>query len=831
MQTLDRLATEDLKIPIRANELFAEHRQRVFTVTDRMFAVLMAIQWVAGILAALIVSPRTWAGSIPQVHIHVWSALVCGGLLSSLPIYLALRYPGESVTRHVIAVAQMLWSALLIHLTGGRIETHFHVFGSLAFLAFYRDWRVLIPATIVIAVDHSVRGILWPQSVYGILTAAPFRSLEHAAWVVFEDVFLVYSCRNWVSEMKLMARQRAELEHTNELVAREVERKTADLRRSLNSEQAVFETAADGIITMGYDGVVLKFNSAAEHIFGYTANELIGQGIQKLMPSPHREAHDGYVRSFLESGVATVLGQRRELLGLHKDGTVFPLEINVTHVELEDGGFFTGFVSDITKRKRDEQALNESLEMVELTSSVNGTLSGTGSMRSLLQQCSQLILSALRADSFRIWTLNKEVGFLELQATAGTNPSLNNDHARVQVGKSLIGLVALEQKLYQCNDPLNDPRVDDKAWIERNGISGCAVYPLVIDGKAVGAMALYSKTQISQRVGDVLASTAHSLAIGIRRQLSETELAKANRQLVDASRQAGMAEVATGVLHNIGNVLTGVNTSAGCVSERLRHSKLVGLIRAATLIREHADDLGRFLTDDERGRHLPAYLLKLAELWATEQADLLKDLESLIGGVEHINNIVAMQQSYAKSFSIVDSVNLVELLEQVLALHTGTLEQRHIAVDREFEPVPELVTDKHKLLQILVNVVRNAGHALADAERNDRRLTLRLRENGEGQICIEVSDNGVGIAPENLTRVFAHGFTTKKDGHGFGLHSAALAAEEMGGSLTARSMGTGQGATFTLLLPGVFRTHVDTRDGDQRSVGKRAPSPPKGSTA
>ena len=196
----------------RAAVLFAEHRQRIFERTDRMFAGLMILQWVAGVVAAVWIAPRTWSGTLSATHPHVWAAVLLGGLITTLPVLLALLRPGLTSTRYVIAVAQMVWSSLLIHLTGGRIETHFHVFGSLAFLAFYRDWRVLVPATIVVAADHFLRGVYWPQSVFGILTSSPWRWVEHAAWVTFEDVFLTYACVQSVDEMHEIARQRAQLE-------------------------------------------------------------------------------------------------------------------------------------------------------------------------------------------------------------------------------------------------------------------------------------------------------------------------------------------------------------------------------------------------------------------------------------------------------------------------------------------------------------------------------------------------------------------------------------------------------------------------------------------
>ena len=172
----------------------------------------MGLQWLAGIVFALWVSPRTWAGPVSDTHLHVWAAVFLGGAICVFPAILGLFRAGERSTRYTIAVAQMLMGALLIHLTGGRIETHFHVFGSLAFLAFYRDWTVLIPATIVVAADHFLRGMFWPQSVYGVFVASQWRWLEHSAWVVFEDIFLIVSCRRSVAEMLETASRTAALE-------------------------------------------------------------------------------------------------------------------------------------------------------------------------------------------------------------------------------------------------------------------------------------------------------------------------------------------------------------------------------------------------------------------------------------------------------------------------------------------------------------------------------------------------------------------------------------------------------------------------------------------
>jgi two-component system, sensor histidine kinase and response regulator len=217
-----------------AETIFAESERKSHIEVDRLFAVLMLLQWIVAIGIAFVVSPFTWIGDQAQVHAHVWAAVLLGGALSGLPILLAQIMPGAALTRHVIAVAQMLWSALLIHLTGGRIETHFHVFGSLAFLAFYKDWHVLMTATLVVAADHFVRGVWWPLSVFGVVTESYYRWIEHAVWVVFEDVILIHYCLRGQRETWQIAQREADLSAANANLAeqyRERSRAEAEVRR------------------------------------------------------------------------------------------------------------------------------------------------------------------------------------------------------------------------------------------------------------------------------------------------------------------------------------------------------------------------------------------------------------------------------------------------------------------------------------------------------------------------------------------------------------------------------------------------------------------------
>ena len=293
--------------------------------------------------------------------------------------------------------------------------------------------------------------------------------------------------------------------------------------------------------------------------------------------------------------------------------------------------------------------------------------------------------------------------------------------------------------------------------------------------------------------------------VGIGRDITaikeaEAKLDQIHKQLLETSHRAGMAEVATSVLHNVGNVLNSVNVASSCVTDGIRKSKVANLSKIVALLREHEADLGDFITNDPKGKQLPGYLAQLAGHLAGEQTDALDKLARLQKNIEHIREIVAMQQNYAKTSGVLESLSIVDLVEDAVRMNVGSMERYNIKMLREYSETPPVLVDKHKVLQILVNLISNAKHACNDSEKPDKQIILRV-VNEKERIKISVIDNGVGIPAENMTRIFNYGFTTRKDGHGFGLHNGALAAKEMGGSLAAFSEGPGRGATFTLELP------------------------------
>jgi two-component system, sensor histidine kinase ChiS len=280
---------------------------------------------------------------------------------------------------------------------------------------------------------------------------------------------------------------------------------------------------------------------------------------------------------------------------------------------------------------------------------------------------------------------------------------------------------------------------------------------------------------------------------------TERDLEKA-RQLLETSRQAGMTEVATNILHNVGNVLNSVNVSGRLILDKVERSKVTGITKAVSLLEAHKSDLPGFFEDQFTGKRLLNYLSKLDAYLTQEQAEIEKEVHTLLSNILHIKKIVAMQQSYARVSEALETLNIEDLVEDALQLNCGALETCRIKVVREYSESQPIPVDKHRVLQILVNLIRNAMQAFGDEAGKDKQVTLRITKEND-RMRIAIIDNGIGISKENVDRIFGHGFTTRKDGHGFGLHSSALAAKELGGALAVFSEGSGRGAKFTLDLP------------------------------
>ncbi len=349
----------------RTMVLFHTGLRRIRRRTDRQFAGLLLVEWVAAIGIAVWVSPVAWQAASGPGHPRVLAAVLLGGLTACLPAALAWKAPGADFTRYVVAVGQMLTGALLIHLTGGRIETHFHVFGSLAFLAFYRDWRVLVLASAVVVIDHAVRGFWWPFSVYGT-SEGGYRWLEHAAWVVFENVFLIRFCRDSLNQFRETAARQAELEAANDEVERKVQERTEALQSSQRHTRAVIDSALDCVISVDHAGRIFEFNPAAEKTFGCRRAETLGRQIGDLIApvGPGETPRERLARLF-STGKASFLGRHIQVTALRAGGATFPAEVAVVAHRDKGSPCFTAYLRDVTDRRRAEETLRASKDAAE----------------------------------------------------------------------------------------------------------------------------------------------------------------------------------------------------------------------------------------------------------------------------------------------------------------------------------------------------------------------------------------------------------------------------------------------------------------------------------
>ena len=345
------------KTAVRADEIYSSRYVDRAKRTDRLFGVLFPFQWLLGIIFAVFISPRTWSGEYSQVHIHVYAAVFLGGIIAAFPTYLTLTNPGAALNRIVVSISQILFSVLFIHLTGGRIETHFHIFGSLAFLAFYRDWRPVAIGTVITAMDHLIRGLWWPESVYGVLTASPWRALEHAAWVVFEDIILFYSIRLALNELRAFSKAQAEMEGAMSQL-KVASRQAMNYRNALETFAIVTMTDKQGVFTYANDNFCKISQFSKEELLGKT----------------HAIINSGYhPRKFFSEMWGTISSGQvwaGEIQNKAKDGTLYWVDSTIVPLVDEEGNIreYLAIRKEVTTRKALENTL--AMERVKLGEAV-----------------------------------------------------------------------------------------------------------------------------------------------------------------------------------------------------------------------------------------------------------------------------------------------------------------------------------------------------------------------------------------------------------------------------------------------------------------------------
>ncbi|MDF2462759.1 MAG: ATP-binding region, ATPase domain protein [Ramlibacter sp.] len=445
---------------------------------------------------------------------------------------------------------------------------------------------------------------------------------------------------------------------------------------------------------------------------------------------------------------------------------------------------------------RASQALSSETSLARLqirVAEVVGALTGATAVR-----------FALRDEDLKDWF------FSDGQGTKASRIPAAEAGARGLVPLSAFRYAERTREPLLVEDALADDRFARDPYFAGHGHCSLLVMPILNQGSLRAMLVLenrLSRGAFSTGRLDAVMLIAGQLAVSLENALLydrlEPRVREQTHELLAAARRSGMAQIATNVLHNVGNVLTSVNVSAHVLEERVRKSRAARVGDLAGLLESNAGDLGGFFADDEKGRRLPGYLRELAQALAGERDELLGELGRLGASVDHIKNVVAMQQSYAGASGVLEVANMTELVDDALRIQEDALAHQGIRVVRGYERVEPVGLDKTRVMQILINLIENARQAMEGVD-SERRLSVGVRQDADW-LSVSVSDDGCGIAADNLTRVFSHGFTTKPGGHGFGLHSCVLAAKEIGGTLTVQSDGPGTGATFTLQLPKVAR--------------------------
>ncbi len=624
----------------RLDRLLAAYSREVIGRTNRLFVWLLLAQW------AIAMGAGAWSARESGTVAPLVVAGVAGGLLSLPALGLMRWLPAEFVTRGAVALAQAGFAALLIHLSGGRVEAHFQIFATLAFLALYRDWRLLPIATAGVLVHHLVLGLSSPGALYGETDTTLWRIAEHGGWLLAENVVLIWSCVISRREMREICQRQDQHEQLLEQLEQRVHERT----RALETEMKERERTARE----------LQRNEQRHR-------ELVA----RLPIGIFETTRSGEVR-FANPYLVSLIG--------------LPTNFDPTAISLADGRIFPVH------------------------------------------------------DRERLWhRLENE---REVRGFAATFRHFDGSEFEVVINARLKSTPPGEEVM--CEGTVEDVT---------------------------------------------------------SRKRAERDLHALNSQLVLASRQAGMAEVATGVLHNVGNVLTSVNLIVHDVQDRLKTTRLTHLRRVVDVLEREKSRLGEFFSQDGAGKQLPDFLAKLDEHLTAENKQLLNDVGGLVRHFEHIREIIVTQQGSAQLFGVIETLAPAQLFEDALRLNAESLERHGISLERVFEPVGSVKADRHKVLQILVNLLKNAKDALQVVKPGERTIRVLVSRVNEKTVTLSVQDNGPGIPPANLTRIFQHGFTTKPTGHGFGLHSSVLAAREMGGDLTAKSDGPGKGSIFILSLP------------------------------
>jgi PAS domain S-box-containing protein len=535
-------------------------------------------------------------------------------------------------------------------------------------------------------------------------------------------------------------------------------REESALRYSEQNYRLVVETAPDAVISIDESGAILFANPATARIFGYDPTELIGKPLTILMPEFLRKLHENGFSRYLATGQRHINWQGTELTGLRKNGQEFPVEISFGELSRDGHKVFTGFIRDISERKQAEEMRAAHALQIAVRADVSIAFGKEESLKAILGQCSEAIVRHLDAAFARIWTLSDDGKMLELQASAGMYTHLDGLHSEIPMGQFKIGMIAQERKPHLTNDVLNNPRISDRAWAEKEAMASFAGYPLCVGDRTIGVLAMFSRKQLTPDTTETLASGADLIAQGIERKRAQEALQMTQAELARVSRLTTMGELAASIAHEVNQPLTAVtNNSNACLR----------LLAAGNL-----------------------------------QPEVLRRvLEEIVADATRASAVVTRIRGFIKKAPAEkNKLNMNEVIQEVLTLADRELYENRVRLDRQLTgALPLVLADRVQMQQVLLNLIMNGIEAMAEVTNRPRSLCMQSRIDESGDILVAVRDSGTGLG-SGADRVFTPFFTTKANGMGLGLSISRSLVESHGGRLWA-APNVPHGAVFYFTLP------------------------------
>lgn len=831
----------------RTRQLFEEDLQKARSETDCNFQWLLIFEWIAAIVSSLIISPVTWSGTQSYLHIHVFAAVVYGGLLTALPLYLIKTQPGSSATRNCVALCQMLFSDLFIQLSGGRIETHFSVFGSLAFLSFYRDWRVLVTASTVVALTHGIRGVYWPQSIYGTLHPEPWRFMEHVFWVAFEDLWLIIGVNQSVRDKWRRAEQQSQLELSKQSVEGEVVVRTAQLKASEQAFRQLAETAPVGIFQTDADGTNLFMNSQLPVLMDCDANALLHGGWKSLLDSD--TILD--IAAQWQQSIETKREFRIEAAIIGRSGRRIHLRTNAVPVFYESGDFrgYIGAVEDITDFKITEQKLL--LERFMSSAFVEAT-DFDSTIRMILQEIAQV------AD----WDC---ACFQSVGGCPSCDEGATCWHVATVSNEMLAAILEAEVKAQGllCLEPLGAfigylavPVMSGAEWLGTlklastrvSSLDDYAISQLRVLGENLGQHITRYRAERTVKAREAMLRAIHNSVAEAIVALDEDGLVissnvaaetvfggaedkLARRSLWDLVPNYGLqnfdlnvwraitAELRAGQVKSweaFGRRLNGVQfpveialSDAGFGEKPV----LVAVIRDISERRESEKKVSEFysIVSHELRTPLTSIRGSLGLISGGLTGEIPPDAMELLGIagescdrlIRLINDILDLKKLESGKFQFrIERLHPQELVAVCLNQIEGFAGSRSVKLTSEFSCSGAILADRDRVLQVLTNLISNA----IKFSSVDKVVHVSVRDAENDRIRFQVSDCGPGIKDEHLSLLFGKfqqidsSDARAQEGTGLGLAICKSIVEQLEGTIGVQSI-PGSGSTFWFELP------------------------------